>query len=105
MYILFTLRMMFKCPFGFGLLSVNNLLCVWYIVPIFSVFDFIGMLLVGGRDFRHLLYFYLSKTCPFCKFYGAISFIALAVLYVCFLRRLFIALPIYGGLLLKKNFL
>ena len=80
MYILFTLRTMFKCPFGFGLLSVNNLLYVWYIVPIFSVFDFIGMLLVGGRDFRHLLYFYLSKTCPFCKFYGAISFIALAVL-------------------------
>ena len=52
MYILFTLRTMFKCPFGFGLLSVNNFLCVWYIVPIFSVFDFIGMLLVGGRDFR-----------------------------------------------------
>ena len=42
---------MFKCPFGFGLLFVNNLLRVWYIIPIFSVFDFISMLLVGGRDF------------------------------------------------------
>ena len=53
------------------------------------------MLLVGGRDFRRPmvsvtfngLYFYLLKTCPCCKFYGAVSFIAL---------------PIYGGLLLKK---
>ena len=53
-----------------------------------SVFDFIGMLLVKGRDFRrpmvpvtfYGLYFYLSKTFPFCKFYGAISFIALAIL-------------------------
>ena len=52
MYILFTLRTMFKCPFGFGLLFVNNLLRVWYIIPIFSVFDFIGMLHVRGRDFR-----------------------------------------------------
>ena len=37
MYILFTLRTMFKCPFGFGLLFVNNLLRVWYIISIFSL--------------------------------------------------------------------
>ena len=79
---------MFKCPFGFGLLFVNNLLRVWYIIHIFSVFNFIGMLLVGGREFHrpmvpvtfYELYIYLSKTCLFCKFYGAVSFTALAVL-------------------------
>ena len=37
MYILFTLRTMFKCPFGFRLLFVNNLLRVWYIISIFSL--------------------------------------------------------------------
>ena len=108
MHISFTLRTMFKCPFGFGLLFVNNLLRVWYIISIFSVFDVIGMLLVGGRDFRrpmipitfYGLYFYLSKTCPF-KFYGAISFIALVVLQVFPFRRPFISLPFYGVLLLK----
>ena len=130
LYILLTLRTMFKCPFCFGFLFVNNLFCVWYVISIFfSAFDFTGMLLVGGREFRwpvvpvtfYGLYLYLSKTCSFCKFYGpddqflllftcgAVNFIALAVLRVCSLRRLyslvifrkavdFIALFIYGFL-------
>ena len=63
-------------------------LCMVYYFYFLFVFDFIGMLLVGGQDFRrpmvpvtfYGLYFCLLKTCPFCKFYGAVNFIALAVL-------------------------
>ena len=82
------------------------MVCYFYFL---FVFDFFGMLFVGGREFRwpmvpitfYGLYLYLSKTCPFCKFYGpdnqflllftygAISFIALAVLQVCSLRSLY----------------
>ena len=51
------------------------MICYLYFL---SVFDFVGMLLVGGREFCrpmvpvtfYGLYLYLSKTCPFCKFYG-----------------------------------
>ena len=39
-FILFTIRILFKCPFGFGLLFVNNLLYVWYIISIFFSFLF-----------------------------------------------------------------
>ena len=54
------------------------ILCMVCYLYFLSVFDFVGMLLVGGREFCrpmvpvtfYGLYLYLSKTCPFCKFYG-----------------------------------
>ena len=84
-----------------------------------SVFVFVGMLLVGGRDSRRPMVpitffmgciFIYSKTCPFffLSFMGLMtsSYFSLliepsallAVLHVYSLRRLFIALPIYGVL-------
>ena len=54
------------------------MVCYFYFL---SAFDFVGMLLIGGREFRrpmvpvtfYKLYLYLLKTCPFCKFYGPMT--------------------------------
>ena len=79
MFILFTSRIMFKCPFGFGLLFVNNLLHVWYIISIFFLSSILLVCCLLGAGIPvslwypspfYGLYLYLLKTCPFCKFYG-----------------------------------
>ena len=98
LYILLTLRTMFKRPFWFWAFICEQLnSCMVYYFYFLSVFDFVGMLLVGGREFRwpilsvtfYWLYLYLLKTCPFYKFYrlddqffllfsyGAVSFYCL----------------------------
>ena len=65
---------------------------------IFSVFVSIDMLPVGGRDSRRLWY-HFSVGCTSSYFYLLMELSALlAVLHVYSLRRLFIALPIYGVL-------
>ena len=41
---------MFKCPFAFGLLFVNDLFCVWYVISVSSYFVLVGMLYVRVRE-------------------------------------------------------
>ena len=74
MFILFTIRILFKCPFGFGLFLVNNLLYVWYIISIFFLFlftygaiSFIGLLtcLFSLLAFYSFAHSWGSKN--FCK--------------------------------------
>ena len=68
---------------------------------IFSIFVSIDMLPVGGRD-SHRLWYHFSMGCTSSYFYLLMEPSALlVVLHVYSLRRLFIALPIYGVL---KNF-
>ena len=118
MFILFTLRIMFKCPFGFGLLFVNNLLHVWYIISIFFLFSFfLVCCLLGARipvglwylsPFLWVVSLFIRKLVHFVSFMGLMTssyfcllmepLALLAVLHVYSLRRLFIALPIYGVL-------
>ena len=87
-FILFTLRILFKCPFGFGLLFVNNLFHVWYIISIFFLFSFLWYLsLFCG------LYLFLMTSSYFCLLMEPSAL--LTVLHVYSLRWLFIDLPIY----------
>ena len=103
-FILFTLRILFKCPFGFGLSFENNLLHVWYIISIFFLSSFMLVCCLLGVEipvglwnpslfFVGCIFIYL-KTRPF-------SSTLLVVLHVYSLCWLFIALTIYGVL---KNF-
>ena len=82
-FILFTLRILFKCPFGFGLSFVNNLLHVWYIISIFflSSFLLVNCLLGAGipvnlwypSPFLWVISLFIRKLVPFFfffKFYG-----------------------------------
>ena len=102
-FILFTLRVLFKCPFGFGLSFVNNLLHAWYIISIFFLSSFLLVCCLLGAEipvdlwYPSLffgLYLYLFETCSF-------SSTLLAFLHFYSLCWLFIALPIYKVL---KNF-
>ena len=104
-FILFTLRIVFKCPFGFGLLFVNNLLYVWYLISIFFLFLFLlvccllGAGIPVGRWYPLLFfgwYLFLITSSYFCLLMEPSAL--LAVLHVYSLRWLFIALPIFGVL-------
>ena len=127
MFILFTFRIMFKCPFGFGLLFVNNLLHVWYIISIFFLSSFLLVCcLLGVRipiglwylpPFLWVVSLFIRKLVPFFFLFSFSLFLSfmglmtssyfcllmepsalLAVLHVYSLHWLFIALPIYGAL-------
>ena len=125
MFILFTFRIMFKCPFGFGLLFVNNLLHVWYIISIFFLSSFLLVCCLLGvgipiglwylSPFLWVVSLFIRKLVPFfflffffLKFYRPDDQFLLLFTYqaICFIGCLtclfsplaFYSLPIYGVL-------
>ena len=119
LYILLTLRTMFKCPFGFGLLFVNNLFCVWYVIYIFFLsLILLVCCLLGAENSVGLWFLSPFMGCIFIyqKLVRFVSFMGLMTSsYLCLLMEPsallpwlsyrfvlsvgFITLPIYGVLL------